>query len=178
VKPAWLRCALLLGAVSIAAAPPPALGPVRSQFGVMIPMRDGVALAADLWLPEAPGRYPVLLARTPYMKTGLGLSKWAHYFASRGYVVALQDTRGRGDSVTRGPVGSRVRRTAAEDRPRSAQPLQQRHSQRHSVAKQWVKNEQGAHSSRQAVLSAWVQQTQVWKIAPDRGSGTAAVAGG
>jgi putative CocE/NonD family hydrolase len=64
----------------------------------MIPMRDGVKLAADVWLPDAPGRYPVLLARTPYMKTGLGLSQWAHYFASRGYVFAIQDTRGRGDS--------------------------------------------------------------------------------
>jgi putative CocE/NonD family hydrolase len=74
------------------------LAQVRSQFGVMIPMRDGVKLAADVWLPEAPGRYPVLLARTPYMKTGLGLSQWARYFASRGYVFAVQDTRGRGDS--------------------------------------------------------------------------------
>lgn len=71
---------------------------VRSELGVMIPMRDGVRLAADVWLPEAPGRYPVLVARTPYMKTGLGLSQWAQYFASRGYVFAVQDTRGRGDS--------------------------------------------------------------------------------
>jgi hypothetical protein len=64
----------------------------------MIPMRDGVKLAADVWLPDAPGRYPVLLARTPYLKTGLRLSQWAQYFASRGYVFAIQDTRGRGDS--------------------------------------------------------------------------------
>jgi putative CocE/NonD family hydrolase len=72
--------------------------PVRSEFGVMIPMRDGAKLAADVWLPDAPGRYPVLLARTPYLKTGLQLSRWARYFASRGYVFALQETRGRGDS--------------------------------------------------------------------------------
>lgn len=92
MKKAWLGWAILLGAGTIAAAQ------VRSEFGVMIPMRDGTRLAADVWLPEAPGRYPVLLARTPYMKTGLGLRHWAHYFASRGYVVAVQDTRGRGDS--------------------------------------------------------------------------------
>ena len=61
---------------------PPA--PVRSELGVMIPMRDGVKLAADVWLPEAPGRYPVLLVRTPYMKTGFKLYEWAAYFASRG----------------------------------------------------------------------------------------------
>jgi len=74
---------------------------IRTQFGVMIPMRDGVKLAADIWLPEAPGRYPVLLARTPYMKTGLGLNQWASYFAQRGYVFVIQDTRGRGDSEGR-----------------------------------------------------------------------------
>jgi uncharacterized protein len=92
MKP-WLACLALLAASSNAQP-----SPVRSEFGVMIPMRDGVRLAADVWLPEAPGRYPVLLARTPYMKTGLKLSEWAYYFASRGYVVAIQDTRGRGDS--------------------------------------------------------------------------------
>ena len=64
----------------------------------MIPMRDGVKLAADVWRPEAPGRYPVLLARTPYMRTGLQLVQWARYFAERGYVFVAQDTRGRGDS--------------------------------------------------------------------------------
>jgi putative CocE/NonD family hydrolase len=32
------------------------------------------------------------------MKTSLGLNEWAHYFASRGYVFAIQDARGRGDS--------------------------------------------------------------------------------
>jgi uncharacterized protein len=88
---------LLLGA-ALRAAEPPAPGPVRSEFGVPIPMRDGVKLSADLWLPDAPGRHPVLLARTPYLKTGLGLSRWAQYFASRGYVFAIEDTRGRGDS--------------------------------------------------------------------------------
>jgi predicted acyl esterase len=31
----------------------PALTQVRSEFGVMIPMRDGVKLAADVWLPDA-----------------------------------------------------------------------------------------------------------------------------
>jgi len=73
---------------------------VRSQFGVMIPMRDGVKLAADLWLPSAPGTYPSILIRTPYMKT-MGLlhpPEMGKYFATRGYVLVVQDTRGRGDS--------------------------------------------------------------------------------
>jgi len=79
----------------------PLAAQVRTTFGVMIPMRDGVRLAADVWFPEAPGRYPVLLARTPYMKTALGLNQWATYFAKRGYVFVIQDTRGRGDSEGR-----------------------------------------------------------------------------
>jgi predicted acyl esterase len=90
------RLPVLIVASSLVAASLPAQ--VRTQFGVMIPMRDGVRLAADVWLPEAPGRYPVLLARTPYMKTGLGLNQWAMYFAKKGYVFVIQDTRGRGDS--------------------------------------------------------------------------------
>jgi putative CocE/NonD family hydrolase len=96
MKTTWLGFVMLLGTVLSASAQAPA--PVRSEFGVMIPMRDGVKLAADVWLPEAPGRYPVLLVRTPYEKTGFKLYEWAQYFASRGYVFAVQDTRGRGDS--------------------------------------------------------------------------------
>jgi putative CocE/NonD family hydrolase len=98
MKKTWFSFVIVLGAVATAPAESPSPAQVRSEFGVMIPMRDGVKLAADVWLPEAPGRYPVLLARTPYMKTSLGLSEWAVYFASRGYVFAVQDTRGRGDS--------------------------------------------------------------------------------
>jgi len=79
----------------------PAAAQMRSQFGVMVPMRDGIRLAADLWLPAARGRHPVLLVRTPYMKTGFSLSEWGAYFATRGYAVVVQDTRGRGDSEGR-----------------------------------------------------------------------------
>jgi putative CocE/NonD family hydrolase len=89
---------LVLAASTLAAAEPPATAPVRAEFGVMIPMRDGVKLAADVWLPDAPGRYPVLLARTPYTKANLGLNVWARYFAGHGYAFVIEDTRGRGDS--------------------------------------------------------------------------------
>lgn len=102
MRKACLSRPLLLGSLllpaALAASDPPHPAPIRLQLGVLIPMRDGVRLVADLWLPEAPGRYPVLLARTPYLKTGLQLNEWAAYFAARGFVVALQDTRGRGDS--------------------------------------------------------------------------------
>ncbi len=34
--------------------------------GVVIPMRDGVELMTDIYRPDAPGRFPVILVRTPY----------------------------------------------------------------------------------------------------------------
>jgi putative CocE/NonD family hydrolase len=60
--------------------------------------RDGVVLRADAYRPEGPGPYPVLVRRTPYGKRtndlAAGFSE-AHYFASHGYLVVVQDTRGR-----------------------------------------------------------------------------------
>jgi hypothetical protein len=56
-------------------------------------MRDGVTLIADVYRPEGEGRYPVLLTRTPYDRHGyIGT---AAVLASHGYVVVLQDARGR-----------------------------------------------------------------------------------
>src|SRR5215831_14995733 len=66
----------------------------------MVPARDGVRLATDIYLPARdgqalPGPWPVLLHRTPYNKTEieatLGPGRW---FASRGYAVVAQDCRG------------------------------------------------------------------------------------
>ncbi|MBL9170272.1 MAG: CocE/NonD family hydrolase [Verrucomicrobiales bacterium] len=64
---------------------------------ILVGMRDGVRLATDLYLPEpAAGRYPVILVRTPYNKTGLlGL---AADCVKRGYALAVQDVRGRYES--------------------------------------------------------------------------------
>jgi len=67
---------------------------------VMIPMRDGVKLATDIYRPARSGvpvaeRLPVLLQRTPYGKEARGLVERAMWFARHGYVVALQDLRGR-----------------------------------------------------------------------------------
>src|SRR3982074_2081730 len=84
-------------AAAARAAPPADLGPlaVVVETAVKVPMRDGVTLSADVYRPAAEGKYPALLQRTPYDRrdpqTGLRL-------ASHGYVVVLQDTRGRFDS--------------------------------------------------------------------------------
>ncbi len=85
--------AVVVGAAGSAVAEPP-LGPYRVTVDadVATKMRDGVTLIADVYRPDDPGRFPVLVQRTPYNRaepaTGLLL-------ASHGYVVVLQDTRGR-----------------------------------------------------------------------------------
>ena len=56
-------------------------------------MRDGVILRADIYRPRADGKFPVLLVRTPYDKTGE--SNFGMKAAARGYVVVEQDVRGR-----------------------------------------------------------------------------------
>jgi uncharacterized protein len=78
------------------------VSPVRRFFDVRSRMRDGVELSSDLWLPGSEGQYPLILLRTPYLKTSqpgeLNYSMLAKVFAERGYAVAVQDVRGRGDS--------------------------------------------------------------------------------
>lgn len=83
---------------SLAPAPTRALMPVRAEFNVMIPMRDGVKLAADILRPDRPGKFPVLLSRTPYGKYSKASYQQAQYFAQHGYVYVNQDVRGRFDS--------------------------------------------------------------------------------
>src|SRR5579885_3369385 len=56
-------------------------------------MRDGVTLRADIYRPKAAGKFPVLLTRTPYDKTGT--LEFGMRGAARGYVVVAQDVRGR-----------------------------------------------------------------------------------
>ena len=58
--------------------------------------RDGITLYADVYRPDAPGKFPALLIRTPYDKSREpGPYTERQYFGSRGYVVIVQDTRGR-----------------------------------------------------------------------------------
>ena len=76
---------------------------VLAALEVMMPMRDGVRLATDVYFPariddpagRAEGLFPVLLVRTPYNKRADDTRMRAEYFTRRGYVVAIQDCRGR-----------------------------------------------------------------------------------
>lgn len=64
---------------------------------VKIPMRDGVRLAANIFRPNGDGPWPVILSRTPYGKQD---EKWpgGKDYSSKGYVMVVQDCRGRGTS--------------------------------------------------------------------------------
>ena len=66
---------------------------VKLERGVGVPMRDRVKLATDLYLPQAQGKFPVILVRTPYKKEMAELQ--ARFYARRGYAFAVQDCRGR-----------------------------------------------------------------------------------
>lgn len=86
------------------------------EENVMVPMRDGVRLATDIYRPARRGTaieaaFPVILERTPYGKAAtsrgeidhgapapMGRRDVARYFVERGYVVLYQDCRGRGAS--------------------------------------------------------------------------------
>lgn len=66
------------------------------QKEVLVKMRDGVTLRADVWLPDMKGKFPVLVYRTPYGKAGAA-KEWNTFdkAVARGYAVVIQDVRGR-----------------------------------------------------------------------------------
>ena len=75
---------------------PPATSGVKVEKDIMVPMRDGVHLATDVYLPQAPGPFPVLFTRLPYGKRFAGLLPMVgRIFAERGYAFVIQDVRGR-----------------------------------------------------------------------------------
>jgi predicted acyl esterase len=71
---------------------------------VLIPMDDGVNLAATVTFPSrdgttpAPGRFPVVLSMTPYGRNGVSGCPDPTLFATRGMIAADVDVRGTGGS--------------------------------------------------------------------------------
>jgi len=90
----------------IAQSPTPAPSPTQPpadydlRWGVKIPMHDKVELDATLYLPKTPDvsppKTPVIFTLTPYISDTYHAR--GAYFASHGYVFALVDVRGRGNS--------------------------------------------------------------------------------
>lgn len=74
---------------------------VRVDKDVMIPMRDGVKMATDIFYPIGLDKAPVILVRTPYGKNVRlmgGRNNFAKVMAGQGYIVINQDVRGRYNS--------------------------------------------------------------------------------
>jgi hypothetical protein len=65
------------------------------QHDVAMKTRDGVTLYADIYRPKAPGKFPVILMRTPYDKSVSWAVSPVFKMVPRGYVVVIQDVRGR-----------------------------------------------------------------------------------
>jgi uncharacterized protein len=88
---------------------------IKLDHNVMVSVRDGVKIAVNIFRPDAPGKFPVLLAMSPYGKDAqtfdtppqpFGKSVFEasvesgdpNYYVSRGYVYVIGDIRGTGDS--------------------------------------------------------------------------------
>jgi putative CocE/NonD family hydrolase len=73
---------------------------VRPKQTASMLTRDGVRLDADLYYPDAAGPFPVLLMRQPYGRAIASTVVYAHpiWYAAQGYLVVIQDVRGRGTS--------------------------------------------------------------------------------
>ena len=108
VRGPWIFCVLCVLLAMLAAAVQQAnaedaaqastADTVDMQWGVKIPMRDGVNLNATVYKPHAQkDALPVIFTFTPYV--GDSYTDRAMYFASHGYVYALVDVRGRGNSA-------------------------------------------------------------------------------
>jgi predicted acyl esterase len=84
-----------------AAAAAVALPVASEEFAAM---RDGTRLAANVYRPAGKGPWPVILSRTPYLKDGRpsgppgAPARQARKYVDAGYVVVVQDVRGKGRS--------------------------------------------------------------------------------
>jgi putative CocE/NonD family hydrolase len=76
------------------------LYPVRAKETRSMQTRDGIRLDADLYYPNSAEEFPVLLMRQPYGRSIASTVVYAHpaWYAAHGYIVVIQDVRGRGSS--------------------------------------------------------------------------------
>ena len=67
-------------------------------FDKSLLLRDGVRLISRIWLPNSNGPWPALLMRQPYGREIASTITYAHpnWWASKGYMVIIQDVRGMG----------------------------------------------------------------------------------
>jgi hypothetical protein len=80
-------------AAAVNAESAPEAYPIRIERAVPVTMRDNTVLRADVYRPDVGGQFPVLLERTPDNKDTI--VEFGMAAAARGYVVIVQDVRGR-----------------------------------------------------------------------------------
>lgn len=97
-----MLAAAVLGSAQVVKSIPTPPGGLE-QLGVAIPMRDGIRLAADVFLPHTTGRWPTVLFRTPYNRKGPSAPSYRG-FLQRRYAVVIEDLRGR--YASQGTFGS------------------------------------------------------------------------
>lgn len=68
---------------------------VRMLHDRRLPLRDGVELSADVYLPLADGPWPTIVQWTPYESVRERFIAWGAWFAARGYAAVVIDVRGR-----------------------------------------------------------------------------------
>lgn len=72
---------------------------VKVWYHLMVPMRDGVRLATDVYLPSEEGRFPTLLVRDIYGNgSDATRQRYAKFATANGYAFVFQQSRGRFDS--------------------------------------------------------------------------------
>lgn len=90
---------LMLNVISLVTYAEPVINQERNislQWGVKIPMRDGVKLNATVYKPKNNEKLPVIFTLTPYIADNY--HDRAMYFSKNGYVFVIVDARGRGNS--------------------------------------------------------------------------------
>ena len=71
---------------------------VEMRLDVKVPMRDGINLSTDIYLPKSRGPHPTVLTRTPYSNNTDETVVKGQHLANDGYACVIQDIRGRWDS--------------------------------------------------------------------------------
>ena len=66
---------------------------VEMRLNVRTPMRDGVELSSDIYLPRGEGKFPAVLMRTPYDNNGEAMIEKGRRLANNGYACVIERTK-------------------------------------------------------------------------------------
>ena len=135
--------------------PAPTAQHISIREDVAVPMRDGVVLRADHYVPNGDEHAPVVLVRSPYGRKGMWSRMFGRPFAARGYQVVFQSCRGTGGSGG------------------ALNPLDEREDGLDTVA--WLR-EQPWYPGRFATFGASYMGLAEWALADAGGSEHAAMA--